>query len=86
MIEGRIRAVSNAHALLSESRWEGADLKRLAEEELAPYRDGEAERVSLSGPVVLLKTENGAKHRTGACTNLLPTRPSTERSHCFPEE
>ena len=34
MIEGRIRAVSNAHALLSESRWEGADLKRLAEEEL----------------------------------------------------
>jgi two-component sensor histidine kinase len=54
-IEGRIRAVSNAHALLSESRWDGADLKRLAEEELAPYRSGEAERMAISGPAVLLR-------------------------------
>ena len=57
MIEGRIRAVSNAHALLSESRWEAADLKRLAEEELAPYRNGESERIVISGPVVLLRPE-----------------------------
>ena len=57
MIEGRIKAVSNAHALLSESRWEGADLKRLAEEELAPYCNGEAERITVRGPSVLLKPE-----------------------------
>jgi two-component sensor histidine kinase len=57
MVEGRIKAVSNAHALLSESRWEGADLKRLAEEELAPYRNGETERMTVSGPAVFLGPE-----------------------------
>jgi len=36
-VEGRIRALSRAHTLLSESRWEGADLRRLVDEELAPY-------------------------------------------------
>jgi PAS domain S-box-containing protein len=36
-VEGRIRSLSRAHMLLSESRWEGADLRRLANEELAPY-------------------------------------------------
>ena len=54
-IEGRIRALSTAHALLSESRWEGADLGRLVDEELAPYRQGEAERIALSGPAVFLQ-------------------------------
>jgi PAS domain S-box-containing protein len=36
-VEGRIRSLSRAHSLLSESRWEGADLRRLVDEELAPY-------------------------------------------------
>ena len=36
-VEGRIGALSRAHTLLSESRWQGADLGRLVEEELAPY-------------------------------------------------
>jgi CheY-like chemotaxis protein len=43
--------------LLSESRWEGGDLNRLAEEELAPYRNGEAERIVVSGRAVLLKPQ-----------------------------
>jgi len=54
-IEGRIRALSTAHTLLAESRWEGADLGRLVDEELAPYRQGGAERISLSGPAVFLQ-------------------------------
>ena len=54
-IEGRIRALSTAHALLSESRWEGADLSRLVDEELAPYRQGELERINWSGPAVFLQ-------------------------------
>jgi two-component sensor histidine kinase/DNA-binding response OmpR family regulator len=54
-IEGRIRALSTAHALLSESRWEGADLGRLVDEELAPYRQGELERIAWSGPAVFLQ-------------------------------
>lgn len=54
-VEGRINALANAHALLSESRWEGADLHKLVEEELAPYRDARAERINVSGSPVMLK-------------------------------
>jgi two-component sensor histidine kinase len=54
-VEGRIRALSRAHMLLSRSRWEGADLGKLVEEELAPYRTGEAKTVSAEGPEVVLQ-------------------------------
>jgi two-component sensor histidine kinase/DNA-binding response OmpR family regulator len=54
IIEGRIKALSRAHALLSGSRWQGADLGNLIDEELAPYRSGHAERLDISGPKVLL--------------------------------
>ena len=47
-MEGRIKALSHAHMLLSESRWEGADLRRLVTEELDPYRISDA--VSIDGP------------------------------------
>jgi PAS domain S-box-containing protein len=53
-VEGRIRALSNAHKLLAKSRWEGADLNRLVEEELAPYRTDAEEHYSAGGPVVVL--------------------------------
>ena len=43
-----------AHRLLARSRWEGADLNRLVEEEFAPYRAGGSERISAQGPIVLL--------------------------------
>jgi two-component sensor histidine kinase/CheY-like chemotaxis protein len=56
-VEGRIGALSAAHTLLSESRWEGANLKRLVDEELAPYRNAEVERVIVRGPSVFLKPE-----------------------------
>ncbi len=36
-IEGRLRALSNAHTLLAETRWAGASLLSLVTEELAPY-------------------------------------------------
>jgi PAS domain S-box-containing protein len=54
-VEGRIRALSRAHMLLSRSRWEGADLHKLVEEELAPYRTDEAESVAAVGPQVVLQ-------------------------------
>jgi two-component sensor histidine kinase/CheY-like chemotaxis protein len=53
-LDGRISALSNAHRLLAGSRWEGADLNRLVDEEFAPYRAGGKERVSARGPVVVL--------------------------------
>jgi two-component sensor histidine kinase len=49
-IEGRIKAMSRAHTLLSASRWSGADLGTLVAEELAPYR-GE-DRIMWQGPDV----------------------------------
>lgn len=53
-IDGRIRALSNAHKLLAKSRWEGADLGRLVKEEFAPYWAEEKQRISAEGPAVLL--------------------------------
>ena len=41
-VEGRIKALSRAHTVLSQSRWQGADMRGLVDEELAPYRTGEA--------------------------------------------
>jgi PAS domain S-box-containing protein len=52
-IEGRIKALARAHTLLSDSRWNGADLATLVGEELAPYRTGD--KVSLHGPDVSLQ-------------------------------
>jgi PAS domain S-box-containing protein len=58
IVEGRIRALSIAHALLAESRWEGANLDQVIGEELAPYRLGDADRIAISGPQVFLKPAN----------------------------
>ncbi|MGH6676462.1 MAG: HWE histidine kinase domain-containing protein, partial [Xanthobacteraceae bacterium] len=52
-IEGRIKALARAHTLLSDSRWEGADLASLVTEELDPYRGGD--RVTIQGPGISLQ-------------------------------
>src|SRR5215472_1043165 len=54
-VEGRIGALARAHTLLAQSRWQGADLATLVDEELAPYRTSEAERLIWRGPQVSLK-------------------------------
>jgi two-component sensor histidine kinase/two-component SAPR family response regulator len=54
-VEGRISALSRAHALLSHTRWEGASLGQLVEEELAPYLTKDAARISARGPAVMLQ-------------------------------
>ena len=55
VIEGRIKALSRAHAVLSDSRWQGAELAKLVEEELAPYRSSHVDRIRVRGPKVLLE-------------------------------
>ncbi|MBP0447128.1 PAS domain S-box protein [Roseomonas sp. SSH11] len=57
-IEGRISAMARAHSLLARDRWEGASLRELAEEEVAG-RDGggDARRVELRGPPVMLRPD-----------------------------
>ncbi len=52
-IEGRIKALARAHTLLSDSRWNGADLATLVGEELAPYRTGD--KVTIEGPDISLE-------------------------------
>jgi PAS domain S-box-containing protein len=53
-VEGRIRALAQAHTLLSQSRWQGADVERLVQEELAPYRTSGTPKVRISGPSAFL--------------------------------
>ena len=56
-VEGRIRALAQAHTLLSQSRWQGADIVRLIDEELAPYRGASATRVKLNGQSTVLEPD-----------------------------
>jgi len=53
-IHGRIQALGHAHALLAQSRWSGAELEQLVEDELAPYRCGLAPRARIRGPNLVL--------------------------------
>ncbi len=52
-VQGRIAALARAHSLLSDSRWQGADLAQTIESELAPYVKHSQTRVS--GPPVKLR-------------------------------
>jgi two-component sensor histidine kinase/DNA-binding response OmpR family regulator len=56
-VEGRIGALAQTHELLSQSRWEGADMKRLILEELAPYHSGNQQSVTMVGPSLVLVPE-----------------------------
>ena len=53
-VEGRIHALAATHNLLSAARWEGANLRQIVDEELAPYRTDQADRVVAEGPPALL--------------------------------
>src|SRR5437868_5325076 len=52
-VEGRINALARVHTVLSLSSWQGAEIRRLVDEELAPYADGN--QIALSGPEVQLR-------------------------------
>lgn len=51
--EPRLIALSKAHDRLTRNSWEGAQLREIAEEELAPYASAER-RLEISGPEVVL--------------------------------
>jgi PAS domain S-box-containing protein len=52
-VEGRISALARVHTILSLSSWQGAEISRLVEEELAPYAIGR--QLRFSGPEVQLQ-------------------------------
>ncbi len=51
-VEGRIAALAHAHTLLADEHWVGAELRSVAETELAPYLG--ARCAELGGPPVVL--------------------------------
>ncbi|MGH6793893.1 MAG: HWE histidine kinase domain-containing protein, partial [Methylocella sp.] len=56
-VDGRIQALAQAHALFSRSRWQGAELEKLIEDELRPYK-GDAngrDRIVTRGQNVMLE-------------------------------
>ncbi len=53
-VEGRVHALAATHNLLSSTRWEGADLRKIVEEEMAPYHATHRQRVLTGGPAVVL--------------------------------
>jgi PAS domain S-box-containing protein len=52
-VEGRISALARVHTVLSLSSWQGAEIRRLIDEELAPYLTGD--QIALCGPEVQLE-------------------------------
>jgi two-component sensor histidine kinase len=55
LIEGRIDALAKVHTLFVESRWAGAELHRLATQELRAYGGESGVRVRIDGPAIMLE-------------------------------
>jgi two-component sensor histidine kinase len=54
LIEQRMIALSRAHDVLTREKWEGADLRAIVDQALAPFRDAAHERFHVRGPGVRL--------------------------------
>jgi len=54
---GRLQALAAAHDLLVRGSWHGASMQELVHAQLAAYFDGEAQRVVVQGPPIVLKPE-----------------------------
>ena len=65
-IEGRLQALSNAHTLLAQSRWAGANLHTLVTEELAPYHLEGMSRANINGPELVLEAKIGTDDCDGS--------------------
>jgi light-regulated signal transduction histidine kinase (bacteriophytochrome) len=53
-LEKRINAMAYAHSLLSQSRWEGAELRAIIEEEMAQYTSDDRPQATIKGENVNL--------------------------------
>ena len=52
-MEGRINALARVHTILSLSSWQGAEISKLVDEELAPY--SMSDQIRLSGAEIELQ-------------------------------
>lgn len=55
IFEQRIRALAHVHGLLAETQWHGASLINMVREQLEPYESDRIDRISISGPDLLLR-------------------------------
>lgn len=55
--EGRLTALSNAHGLLIDSQWQGAELGDLIRSQLQAYRDEGGRRIRIDGAPIMLAAE-----------------------------
>lgn len=56
-IEGRIRALANVHSLFVETRWLGAEMSAIVNNELAPYSESNQTRARVEGPPIFLEPD-----------------------------
>jgi hypothetical protein len=75
-IESRIVALANVHSLFVQSRWRGAELSNLVEQELSPYSHDGEQRTRIDGPTVMLKPDV-AQAIAVALHELAPTPQNT---------
>ncbi len=54
---GRLRALADAHTLLSETEWQGPDIKSLIEIQVRPYSGGSMDRIICAGPEIKLNPD-----------------------------
>jgi two-component sensor histidine kinase len=54
-IEGRVQALANVNRLFVQSRWTGADVHRIVEQELSPYCGDGDTRARINGPKLNLE-------------------------------
>jgi PAS domain S-box-containing protein len=57
IVQGRIQALAGLHTLLVNSRWTGADLRSLVDNELSPYANDNEARAEASGSDVVLEPD-----------------------------
>ncbi len=53
--EKRLQALAHTHGRLADTRWSGAALDRIFDDELSPYRNSSGSNLLVSGPLVLVK-------------------------------
>ena len=77
-VEGRIGALSRAHTLLAQSRWQGADLARLATRSSPPIAPATPKKSSCA--VRTCRSSHAPRRRwRWRCTSSPPTRPNMAR-------
>jgi PAS domain S-box-containing protein len=57
IVEGRIQALSNAHRLFAQSRWNGAELSALIANELSAFYQDNEPRIKFDGPDLILEPD-----------------------------